>query len=379
MIQHTAYSALYSANGSQFKIITIISQLILIYGIIYYYKLINKISNYIMIRTLRTTPITCAQNKAAAALWGHRSDHLPVYGKVNRCLFGTENTLNNAYIPHIEQTPFWNQSAMIHASKTPSKRYLQASVREELVALSIRKRLIEEQSIDVLGIQECSDRMVALFQEMLEPEIAVIVGNGNWNNHVVTFVKKDRFAIENVAIRAIFRRNIPRLGGLVWDEWRPAVDVTLRSQCGFSERIRFVNLHISSAGQKEAYKVERLDEVRKYLDDIALTSETPLVVMGDFNAGEELLEHVFNGSYKSIRMYHTQIECIPENNPQLVALDDIRVRVARATDRMIEQQSIPLDVVDQDADKIFQDVIVPLNIEKSSNRSKKSKQIYTNA
>ncbi len=310
---------------------------------------------------LPTIRLTAAQSKKAAEKWIHRSDHLPAYGRINRCVFGTENTLNNEYIHHIEEMPFWNESALVSTSRTSSTTYPNASVREERVALSIRRRMLEEQSVDVLAIQECSDRMAALFKEILTSEIDVIVGNGNRNNHVVTFVKRDRFSIESIRILPIFRRNLPHLGGFVWDQWRPAIDVTLsskRSPCGFPERARFLNFHISSAGQTDEYKADRLKEVRSYVE--ASSQETPVIFGGDFNAGDILRDEIFGNKYPSIGSHYTQIECIPKDNPQLVALDDIRVYVDPATDRMIERKAIPLSKIDPDANETFQTVIVPL-------------------
>ncbi len=313
-----------------------------------------------MIRSAFSRPLTAAQNKFAAQQWTYRSDHLPVFGRVNDCLFGTENTLNNAFIHHVEEIPFWRDSDLVRTSKLPSALYPAISKREEQVLQNLQRLFLEEASMDVLSVQECSDRMASLFKETLEPEVAVIVGNGNRNNHVVTFFKKANFSIEDLKVLPIFRRHIPRLGGLVWDEWRPSIDITLTSKKSpFStEKIRFLNLHISSAGESDEYKKARLQEVRTYSD--FHSGKIPFILCGDFNAREELMEPEFGDKYQSIRSHPTQIECIPKDDPHLVAVDDLRVYVPEESKYIIEQSSIPLSKADPQADDTFQRVFKPL-------------------
>lgn len=323
-------------------------------------QIISKPFRNIPLHPLRNISLTAEQNQQAAKLWSHSSDHLPTYARVNECRFGTHNVLNNDFIHHIEKIPFWNESDLVRLSKMPSETYNQASQREEDLVNGLQKRLLEKRSVDVLSLQECSDRMCDLLREVLEPKVAVIVGNGNRNNHVVTLVNKDAYEIEEAKISPIFKRNIPKLGGLVWDEWRPAVDVKLtskKSSFGFPEKKRFVNLHISSAGETEEYKLQRLKEVRSYLD--AFPFKAPSIVCGDFNANAELTDAVFNSVYKSLRSHHTQVECIPKDDPKIVAIDDIRVHVHPKTEHMFERSSIPLEIADPDAHRTFQEALAP--------------------
>ena len=316
-----------------------------------------------LLHPLRKFPLTLEQSGEAARRWDFPSDHLPVYGRVNNCQMGSANILNNSYISHIQNIPSWSESSLVTESKIPSTTYPGMSLREEKMVRHLYKILVEERKLDILGLQECSDRMCHLLKKIFEPlNIGVIVGDGKWNNHATTLVNLDTYVIRDTKITPIFHRDIPKFKGLVWDEWRPAVDVRVeaKKRCiGFPEEHRVLNVHISSTNQNNFYKLARLYEVRSYLDAFP-TKRSPLTVLGDFNANENLIEKVFNGDYISLRTYHTQIECVPANKPHLVSIDDIRTRPPKNAHQMIELRPLPLQDIDPLAHKNFEEIFKPL-------------------
>jgi exonuclease III len=258
--------------------------------------------------------------------------------------------------------------------KKQSLVYPGFSYREEEVCKIVQALFRGKASVGVFCIQECSTKMARLLEKTLEPlKIAVIVGDGGRNNHVVTMVDLEVYTVLDVKIKPIFQRYIREKGEWFWDQWRPAVDLVVEKRfCPFGKpnRFRIVNLHISSAGQTDDYKTDRLQEVREYLEQ-SPTAMNLDIITGDFNACKSLADPVFKKeSYKSLCSHHSQIENIVPvkgakngavEGPHMVSIDDLILRMPE--DAKLYHAAFPMhpkETSDFKASQMLETVFDPL-------------------
>ena len=319
-------------------------------------------------RVLQKIPLTRAESVRAASTWGYGADHLPVFGRVDDLGVGTLNMLNNAYVHHLEKVEGWKESQIVQRSRIPSDLYPEISAREEEICKLMERLFLTEPCVDLLCLQEVSDPMHRRLALILEPRgIAVVAGNGGMNNHVVTLVNTSKYCIKDVQVRPIFQRYIREKKEWYWDQWRPAVDVTIESKVAIPSEYRIVNSHISSAGQDPKYKEDRLREVDGYLKNIdaylkaSQNKEIPVLLAGDLNACKTITYKVFNSRFNELCEHYTQIECIPVDHPHLVSIDSLMISFSTATKPYHAAFPIPLHkTTDREAAKTHANVIAPI-------------------
>lgn len=302
-------------------------------------------SNHKVVRPLQffKIPLTVEENMTASRNWAYPSDHIPVFAKVNEFRVATLNILNSAFVSHLQKVPGWNDSYIIHSHQSKSLTYPEFTCREEEIIRIVLLLLRESPVVDALCVQECSTQMYHLLKNTLEPlEIAVVLGDGKRNNHVVTLVNKDAYSLHEVTIKPIFQRYIKEKKEWYWDQWRPAVDLVLEEKATHlrvQRKFRLVNIHISSAGQSHSYKVDRLKEVKAYLQSSEYKG-IPVVIAGDYNACKSLASQVFEKErFKSLCKHYTQIENIvsiegdslEEEGAHMVSIDDLLLQYPKDT------------------------------------------------
>lgn len=324
-----------------------------------------------MIFNLNKIPVSAQENLFASQNWLVPSDHIAQYAKINDLRLGTWNILNHLYVPHLSKVPGWRDSYPVQMSKLKSLLFPDFTAREEEICRIIFRVMKEDASVDVLCIQECSDAMFALLKNCFEPKnIAVILSNGNRNNHVVTLVNREVYSILDVKIKPIFKRYIKEKAEWFMDEWRPALDVVLEKR-GIPAKFRVVNIHISSAGQSDSYKADRLDEVKSYVEH-SQERGIPTIVSGDYNACKSLVGRVFQtGDYKSLGISYSQFENIVISGgveePHLVSIDDVMLRHPEGAARNFEARGIhPKETSDQHSAHAIETLFDPILAKRKS-------------
>ncbi len=319
-------------------------------------------------------PLTLEESIFASQAWRYPSDHLPVFGRVDDLRMGTLNVYNSLFTQHSQTVPGWNRSYLVEMEKEKSLAFPEFSLREEEIRQTVYTLLRERASVGVLCIQECSTKMHNLLERTLDPfNIAVILGDGGRNNHVATLVDLDVYSIQSVKITPVFRRYIREQKEWFWDKWRPAVDVMIEKRAhsfGYPRKFRIVNLHISSAGQSDEYKTDRLQEVRKYLEHSPEKNDFD-VITGDLNACKSLTNSVFEKeAYISLCSHYSQIENIVPvkgakndavEGPHMVSIDDVILRISDSAKSYHEASPIhPQETSDVKASQMLETVFDPL-------------------
>lgn len=318
-------------------------------------------------------PLTLKESMSASQGWTYPSDHIPVFAKINELRVATLNILNSAFVSHLEKVPGWNDSYILRSHQRKSIDYPDFTSREDEIIRIVLLLLKENPVVDALCIQECSSQMYQLLKNILEPlKIAVVLGDGQRNNHVVTLVNEEAYSVREVKIKPIFQRYIKEKKEWYWDQWRPAVDLVLEEKTHHfrsPRRFRLVNIHISSAGQSRSYKIDRLQEVKAYLQN-SESKGIPVVIGGDYNACKSLTSEVFERErFKSLCSHYTQIENIVsgdgspvEENAHMVSIDDLLLQLPKDTcESAVEACQIhPRDTSDVKAAEMVRTIFDPL-------------------
>ncbi len=291
---------------------------------------------------LKSIPMTPLQDARAASNWQYCSDHLPVSGNIlGMVRVGSWNILNGAYISHMTRLP-WQTGYLARQEKKRSDLYSNLSQREEECYHTIKVLLMATNSLDVLCIQECSTKMFQFLQKaFLSSKVQLFMTDGGMDNHAVTLVKTSNSLRVTSAFSKILwnRTYIPietktpetpeGVQHFAQDRWRPAPCVKLikTTPSGQEEEITIVNLHISSAGQNDCYKIERGNELFTGLQEL-LAEKSTLVAAGDYNMSHQLLDRTGLGLLKNLSDYHAHIDA---KKPEIYAIDHLLVKTHKNT------------------------------------------------
>lgn len=311
--------------------------------------------------------LTSEEDERASHAWDFPSDHLPVAGQVGRYRIGTFNILNTKFIDIIINAlknngrPGWSDSPLAKKQRTSSPENSKLSEREEEICDIIQNLLFENMHrdpLDVLCLQECSDAMIEALQEKLKSKhFEIIGGNGGQNNEVAIIVNTTLFSIVEKRIETAFKRQTNSLG-LVPDTYRPVVTLCLKELKPASDSAKVykvVTAHISSAGAGDEYKIERLKEVKEYLENPCVESDFTILT-GDLNAEMKIVNSVFE-NYKNLSSHYTQIE---NKSPYYMTLID-HILVSHQEEITPTLASVPLeDLTDPRASEVCKKIFEPI-------------------
>ncbi len=319
---------------------------------------------------LKSIQMTPLQDARAASNWKYCSDHLPVSGNIlGMVRVGSWNILNGAYISHMTRPP-WQSGYLVEQEKKRSDLYSNLSQREEECYHSIKVLLTGANSLDVLCVQECSTKMFQFLQKaFLSSKVQLFMTDGGMDNHAVTLVKtSNSLRVTSAFSKILWNRtyipletktqeNPEGIQQFAQDRWRPAPCVKLIkiTPSGKEEEITVVNLHISSAGQKDCYKIARGNELFTGLQEL-LSEKSTLVAAGDYNMSNQLLDQTGLGLLKNLSDYHAHIDA---KKPEIYAIDHLLVKTHKKAAQFCGP--IPLkDSPDERAMDVYQNALHPI-------------------
>jgi exonuclease III len=290
-----------------------------------------------LVKKLHTRTLTPGQNSLIASRWNYPSDHLPVYanllGIMKMCTF---NTLNSKFISHYKN-PVWTSGYFVVQDQKPSLKYQGLTLREEEVYENILQMIKKSSnSLEVICLQECSDKMCKFLTEQFANEqshlnMQVLTTDGGLDNHVLTLVKTSHnLRVTSAFSKALWNRSYHPGGdrsreefGL--DQWRPAQGVVLEKITPFGRACRFtvINVHISSAGKSKDYKISRVNELCRGAN-LMFHGDDALVIAGDYNISRSCLrESEFRDNHDILDTPYSNIDAV---NGLIEPIDLISVR-----------------------------------------------------
>ncbi|MBX9922999.1 MAG: hypothetical protein K2Y01_02715 [Rhabdochlamydiaceae bacterium] len=252
-------------------------------------------------RKLASVFLTPKEDASIAAHWNYPSDHLPALGSILGVRVGTFNILNSAYVHHVIRD-CWKTSHFMIQEKIASQMYEGLSLREQECYQSIQALMLNgSKSLDVLCIQECSDKMFMFLRREFSKlkssnEIQLFMVDGGMGNHVVMLVKPSLSLKVTASFgKALWSRKFvppetkslenPRgVEQFALDVWRPAsvVEIEKVTSSGKIEKIVLVGVHVSCAGEQDEYRIDRANELAAGVRELSDPNKT-LVTLGDFN------------------------------------------------------------------------------------------------
>lgn len=311
--------------------------------------------------------LSLEEDERSSQAWDFPSDHLPVAGQVGRYRIGTFNLLNTKFIDLIinplknNGRPGWSDSPLAKKQKALSQENSKLTEREEEICTIIQNLLFENnerEPLDVLCLQECSDSMIEALREKLKTgQFEIIESNGGQNNEVAVIVNTSLFSIVEKRIETAFKRQTNSLG-LVPDTFRPVVALCLRElkpASDIAKVYKVVTAHISSAGAGDEYKIERLKEVKNYLEKPHEESDFTILT-GDLNSEPRIVNSVFE-NYENLSSHYTQIE---NKSPYYMTLID-HILVSHHEEIAPTLAPVTLeDLTDLKASEIYKKIFEPI-------------------
>lgn len=151
------------------------------------------------------------------------------------------------------------------------------------------KQLIEQESPDMLGTQECAYRLVADLDALLPAYDWIGLGRegGSKSEYVAIFFKKERFAV--VEYDHFWLSDTPDvIGSATWNHSIPRMATWIRFQdLQTNKEFYHINTHLDheSAEAREKSATLITEKAAEFADDL------PIVLTGDFNTGKDSLPY----------------------------------------------------------------------------------------
>ena len=152
----------------------------------------------------------------------------------------------------------------------------------------------------------------------------------------------------------------------VLDSWRPVADISLKekiSQTSEPKTYRVITAHISSAGEGDSYKKDRLEELYEYAINTINVNNDVTIITGDLNAEKDLVNSVFEDftnladHYSHITSYMSPNK--PNSKHYLTLVDHLLVK---SEGREIVAESINLsDLSESKVLSVYKNAIAPLH------------------
>lgn len=104
-------------------------------------------------------------------------------------------------------------------------------------------------------------------QKITGNSFEIVLGDGGHDNHVAIIYNTSLFSVEDFKSESVFKRYINNIDSWVLDSWRPVADICLKEKVPHSNEpktYRIIIAHVSSAGEGDTYKSDRLTELQCY-------------------------------------------------------------------------------------------------------------------
>lgn len=312
------------------------------------------------------------QDAFVGRLWSFPSDHLPVCCKVDGYRIGTFNLLNTKFVDYaIKGRLGWENSSITQGNQIASPMD-KLTIRDKHVSLIIQTLLGKEndrKALDCLCIQECSDEMYnhlkAELQEFTGKSFDIVLGDGGHDNHVAIIYNTSLFSVENFKSEPVFKRYINSIDSWVLDNWRPVADICLKEKIPHSNEpkiYRVITAHVSSAGEGDTYKVDRLSELHEYAINKIDVNIDATILTGDLNAEKTLLNSIFE-DFTNLASHYSHITSYmsprkPDSKHYLTLVDHLLVK---SEGQEVKSKTINLhDLLDSRAFDVYSNAITTL-------------------
>ena len=307
-----------------------------------YYRAITQIaSSNFEKKSLASISLSQEEDISTALHWKYDSDHLPTLAYVLGLRAGTFNILNSAFLHHVVRD-CWKNSYFMNQEKMTSKSYPELSMREEQCYLSIKDLMLNgTNSLDILCIQECSDKMFRFLQkEFLKlrasNELQLFMTDGGLGNHVVMIVKPSSTikvtksfgsALWNRKFVPPATKTLENPNGVTQfdlDIWRPAqiIKLELTTPLGKSIEVVFAGVHISCAGEPDEYRKARANELANGINKLVRTNENVLL-LGDFNMSSCVINQSDLNTFSQLALDYGHVDA---KEKKIMAIDQILFR-----------------------------------------------------
>lgn len=316
------------------------------------------------------------QDQELANNWDYPSDHLPQFFHVCGLNLATWNIFNSIFAHHITREP-WQKGGYMSAEKELSDKYLGFSRREEQCCDKIKQLMEGNCSLDILCIQECSTKMFQLLQNefantgvvVTRSQAALLPGGKDVNNHVASLIKPSRsLKLVDSFSYTMWKRKYVKADSKTlanpkgveefgWDEWRPGL-ISRLEYTPFSKKIYSIvlaNIHISCAGEKPNYKIERANELWDKLNTIAGKKDM-VICTGDYNMTKSLRQ---NTKLAELRNFAEQCSHVDAKEPEILSIDDMLVNFQDSKMGLFSG-SITLKEKDDLAYRVHQNALKPI-------------------
>ena len=147
------------------------------------------------------------------------------------------------------------------------------------------KQLIQQESPDLIGTQECSYRLVSDLQSLLPEYDWIGLGRegGSKNEYVAIFFKKDRFEV--IAYDHFWLSDTPDvIGSTTWNHVVPRMATwVLFRDLKTNKQFYHINTHLDheSAEAREKGADLIVQKTSEFLEEV------PIILTGDFNTGKD--------------------------------------------------------------------------------------------
>jgi len=320
--------------------------------------------------------LSVCQDQELANNWDYPSDHLPQFFHVCGLNLATWNIFNSIFAHHITREA-WKNGGYMSAEKELSTKYLGFSLREEQCCDKIKQFMEGNCSLDILCIQECSTKMFQLLQNefvntgviVTKSQGALLPGGKDVNNHVVSLIKPSKsLKLIHSFSYAMWKRkyiksdsksetNPEGIEECGWDQWRPGL-ISRLEYTPFSKKIHHIvlaNIHISCAGEKPDYKIERANELCNKLKTVAGKQDT-VICIGDYNMTKSLRQNTKLAKWSN---FAAQCSHIDAKKPKILSIDDMLVHFEDSKMGLFSG-SVTLKEKDDLAYRVYKNALKPI-------------------